>query len=348
MDKERFRSGFNKSRNFLLIGGSVAFLLVVAIIYLVTGRYVTTDDSYIQAARTEISSNVSGRVVAVYVKDNQAVHKDDLLFKIDDRDFQNAVKNAQAKLANAKLQIESLKATYKQRQADRRASQAVLTYMQKEFKRQEILAKQGISSIAQLDQARESYLTAQQNVNSEAHDLNAIQASLDNDPDINVIDHPIVQQAQAELDQALLNLSYTSVLAPANGIVSKVELLQVGDYLRAADAAFALISTTDIWVEANFKETELTHIRPGQSVSFTVDTYPDRKYRGKVASISPGTGASFSLIPPENATGNWVKVVQRLPVRISVERIDPKDRLRMGMSVEVEVDTQQTRLSRGL
>lgn len=348
MDKERIREDLTKHRSFLLIGGLIIIILITAIIYLATGRYVTTDDAYIQAARTEISANVSGRIVEIYVQDNQPVRKDDLLFKIDDRDFVNAVNNAKAKLANTKLQVQSLKATYRQRQSERLSADAVLSYMQKEFKRQKTLAEQGISSVSQLDQAREGFISAQQNVNSATHDIQGILASLADNPDIAVDDHPLVQQAQAELDQALLNLSYTVVLAPSDGIVSKVSLLQVGDYLRAADAAFALISTTDIWVEANYKETELTHIRPGQNATFTVDTYPDRKYSGKVVSICPATGASFSLLPPENATGNWVKVVQRLPVRISIEHPDPKDRLRMGMSVEVDVDTRHTRLGRDL
>ncbi len=348
MDKELVRDSLQKHRNLLLIGGLFLIILVTAILYLSSGRYVSTDDAYIQAARTEISANVSGRIVQIFVKDNQPVHKYDLLFKIDERDFVVAVNNAKAKLANAKLQIDSLKATFRQRQAERRSAEALLVYMQKEFKRQTILSGQGITSIAQLDQAREEYISAQQRVSSSTHDLEGILASLDGNADIQVQDHPIVQQAQAELDKANLNLLYTTVMAPSDGIVSKVELLQVGDYLRAADPAFALISTTDIWVEANYKETELTYIRPVQKASFTVDTYPDRTFTGKVVSISPGTGASFSLLPPENATGNWVKVVQRLPIRICIDKIDPKDNLRMGMSIEIDVDTQHTRLGRDL
>lgn len=339
-------SWLQAKRNLLLIGGPVVFLLLTAIIYLFTGRYVSTDDSYVQIARTEISSNVSGRVVEILVQDNQQVQQGAVLFKIDERDFMVVVNNARAKYANAQLQIEALKASYRQRLAEKRVTKNLLDYTRIEFKRQRALVTQGISAQAQLDQAREEFISAQQRLAASEQELSAALASLDNNPDIATVDHPLVQQAQAELDQALLNLSYTKILAPTDGIVSKVEQLQVGDYLKAAEPAFALVSNTDIWVEANFKETDLTYVRPGQTVTITVDLYPGTVFHGRVISLSPGTGASFSLLPPENATGNWVKVVQRLPVRISIEDLDPNLPLRLGLSANVNVDTHYTRLDR--
>lgn len=346
MDAERIKNGLHKSRNFLLIGGPLLFLLICAFIYFFTGRYVSTDDAYIQAARTEINSKVSGQVVEILVRDNQEVHEGQVLFKIDDRDFVTAVEAAKAKVANAKLQVESMKANYLQGQAEKRAALAVLDYMQREYKRQQMLRAQGISSQTVLEQAREEFISAQQRLHSADQELNSLRATLADNPDIEVQNHPIVQAAQAELDQALLNLSYTIISAPKPGIVTKVELLQVGDYIKYGEPAFALVSKTDIWVEANYKETELTYIRPGQNVSFTVDTYPRYNFKGKVVSICPGTGESFSLLPPENATGNWVKVVQRVPVRISIDNHFPHQPLRMGMSVETEVDTLHNRLTR--
>lgn len=345
MDNESSKREFlNKHRKLLLVGGPLLFLIVAATIYLLTGRYVSTDDAYVQDARTEISSNVPGRVIEIAVRDNQMVSKDDILFKLDDRDFVNAVESARARLANAKLQITSLKATYRQREADMLATNATLAYLSKEFKRQQELAVSGISSIAQLDQARQSFISYEQQLNASKQDLDSVSASLDGNPDITPEEHPLVQQAQAEFDQAMLNLSYTVIQAPIDGTVAKVEQLQVGDYIKAAAPVFGLVSNADVWVEANFKETELTYMQPGQDATITVDIYPGRKFHGKVVSLSPGTGSSFSLLPPENATGNWVKVVQRLAVRISIEDRDPKKVLAMGLSAIVTVDTKHSRL----
>jgi membrane fusion protein (multidrug efflux system) len=167
-------------------------------------------------------------------------------------------------------------------------------------------------------------------------------AQLGGNPDIAIDDHPMVQRAKAALGIAEVDLADTVVKAPEDGIVTKVEQLQVGDYITAATPVFSMMSN-QVWVEANFKETELTHMRPGQTATVEVDTYPGVDFRGKVGSLSPGTGLTFSLLPPENATGNWVKVVQRLPVRLALESTDPDHPLRAGMSVTVEVDTKYRR-----
>ncbi len=148
-----------------------------------------------------------------------------------------------------------------------------------------------------------------------------------------------MQQAQALLDRAKLNLSYTVIRAPSAGIVTRVEQLQVGNYISASTPVFALVSTTDVWVEANFKEDQLTHMRAGQPATVSVDSYPGKRFEGRIASVSPGTGSQFSVLPPENATGNWVKIVQRLPVRIELERLDPRYPLHAGLSADVSVDT---------
>ena len=321
---------FKRHRRLLLIGGPILFVLVAGYVYLTGGRYISTDDAYIQSARTEISANIAGRVVELRVHDNQEVSAGDVLFKLDDRDLVIAVEEAKAKLAVARLQVSALKATYQQRQAGLQEAKDTLAYQQQEFERQKTLAAQGISSQAQLELARHAVASASQQVNAVIQERENIRASLGDNPDLDVDEHPSVRLAQAALDRAELNLSYTVIKAPADGIVTKVEQLQAGTYIKAATPVFSLVSKKDIWVEANFKETDLTYMRTGQEATIEVDAFPERTFHGKVASASPGTGSSFSLLPPENATGNWVKVVQRLPVRVSLVDADPELRLHAG------------------
>ncbi len=339
MNDESLKAGWlERHRRSLLIGGPVLVLLAAGLLYLNSLRYVSTDNAYVSAARTEISANVAGRVIEIDVKDNQVVHPGDVLFKLDERDFAIAVADARAQLANAKLHIAALRATYLQHQADVEASREALAYAEHELERQKRLASQGISSQAQLDQAQHAWAQAQQKVRAVQQEQENVLAALDHHPDQDIADHPSVRQAQAALDRAALNLSYTIVKAPQEGAVSKVEQLQVGDYINAATPVFALVSSQNAWVEANFKETELARMQPGQRSTIEIDAYPGKTFHGHVQSLSPGTGASFSLLPPENATGNWVKVVQRLPVRVSVDDPDPRLPLRAGLSATVEVD----------
>lgn len=335
-----------RHRRLLLIGGPVLLAAIAALLYLTGGRYVSTDDAYVQAARVDVSASISARVVAVDVRDNQFVHQGDVLFRLDDRDLRIAVEDAQAKLASAKLQVAALKATYLQRQADARAADDALAYARRELGRQTVLARRGISSQAQLDQARNALSTAEQQRNAMGQARANVLATLGGDAHVAVEEHPTVKQAQAALDRAELNLSYAMVRAPMDGIVSKVEQLQVGDYIKQATPLFALTSNRDIWIEANFKETDVTHMRAGQEATIAIDTYPGHTFHGRVDSFSAGTGSSFSLLPPENASGNWVKVVQRLPVRIHIDDPDPKRPLHAGLSADVEVDTHYRRLGR--
>jgi membrane fusion protein (multidrug efflux system) len=341
------KSGFlTRHRKVLLLGGPLLVILAVAYFYFTGGRFVSTDDAYIQSARTDISSNIPGRVVSVDVKDNQIVHKGDVLFKLDDSDYKIAVEDAKAKLDSAKLQIIALKATYQQRIASVQEAKDTAAYEQHELERQQKLTKQGISSQADLDKAQHALDAAQKQVDADTQQQQNVLADLGNNPDIDVTAHPAVQQAQAALDRATLNLSYTIVTAAVDGIVTKVDQLQVGSYIKGATPVFALVSDSDIWIEANFKETDLTHMQVGQEAIIEIDTYPGKKFHGKVQSLSPGTGSSFSLLPPENASGNWVKVVQRLPVRLSIENTDKQIQLQGGLSVTATVDTLKTRLQR--
>jgi membrane fusion protein (multidrug efflux system) len=307
--------------------------------YLTSGRYVSTDDAYVQSDMVMISADVGGRVTDVAVHDNQKVSRGELLFKLDERPYRIAVERAKAQLAGARLQVEGLRATYRQKLSDLKAVQDTMAYQQREFDRQQQLAASHVVSQAALDQARNALDNARQQVSSTQQQIANVLASLGGDPNIETDQHPLVQQMQAQLDQAQLDLSHTAILAPTDGMVTKVDKLPVGNYLNAATPAFALIATDRVWIEANYKETDLTHMRDGQEATVSVDAYPDDKFRARVGSISPGTGSEFSVLPPQNATGNWVKVVQRLPVRVTIENPDREKPLRAGMSVTVDVDT---------
>jgi membrane fusion protein (multidrug efflux system) len=326
-----------------MLAGPILVLLAGGYWYLTTGRYVSTDNAYVQAARVAISTDISGRVAEIDVKDNEHVNGGQVLFRLDPRPFRIAVDEAKAQLATVRFQIHALKATFHQKRADVRAAEATSDYQEREFERQKRLLASGTASQQQFDQAKQAYENGRQLLASKQQDVAVALANIGGDPDLPLEQHPMVQHAQAALDRAELNLSYTEIRAPENGIVTKVEQLQVGDYVTASTPLFSLMSTERLWVEANFKETELTHMRPGQQATVEVDTYPDAVFSAKVESLSPGTGLTFSLLPAENATGNWVKVVQRLPVRLSLDRLDQDAPLRAGLSATVEVDTRYRR-----
>ena len=315
-----------------VIGGSAYF-------YFTGGRYQSTDDAYAQDATVSISSNVAGRVCEVKVRDNEYVGRGATLFKLDDAPFRIAVSDAAARLADTRLQIESLKSTYRQRQVELRAARDSQAYAQQQYDRQTRLLTSGIASQAQFDQAAHALEAARQQVANVQQQIGVALANLGGDPNIMPERHPLVAQAQAVLDRAQLNLSYTVISAPTDGVVAKVEQLQVGDTIAASAPVFALVSTRDVWIEANFKEVQLARMRPGQAATVKIDRYPDREFSAKVTSVSPSTGSQFSLLPPENATGNWVKVVQRVPVRLQLTRVDAAFLLQAGLSADVTVDT---------
>jgi len=328
-----------KLRKPIMIGGVVLIVGIAAWFYLAGGRYESTDDAYVNAARVSISTNVPGRVVELRVHDNQRVRKGDLLFKIDPRPFQIKVDESRAKLNNSRLQVDALKATYRQKQSELRSAEDTLAYEKRESDRQTRLLSSGISSQAQVDRAVHARDAAAQAVAAAQQEIASTVANLGGDASIDPDKHPSVQQAKAELDRAELDLSYTTIFAPDDGVVTQVEKLQVGDYVNAASPVFALVATHDLWVEANFKEVQLAKMREGQEASVKIDTYGDRTFKGHVVSISPGTGAQFSVLPAQNATGNWVKVVQRLAVRVEIDDADRDHPLFAGLSATVKVDT---------
>ncbi len=306
--------------------------------YLTSGRYQSTDDAYLRAAQVQISADVSGRVSALEVHDNERVHRGQMLFRLDDRAFRIAVQAAQARLAGARLTVESLQADYRGSVAALHSAESELAYAGREFRRQSRLLKIGVASQSQVDRARLALQQAQEAVTAARQRIIGVLARLGGNPGLPVDAHPQVEQALAALDRARLNLSYTTVRAPADGIVTGVEHLQVGGYLSEATPAFVLVSTRDVWVEADYKENQLADIRPGERATVNIDAYPGRTFHAVVTSITPGTGSQFSVLPPQNATGNWVKVVQRLGVRLQLQSTLPA--VRSGLSASVTIDTR--------
>ena len=335
LPRRRFR---DRLRLPLMVGVPVIAIAVALYWYFSGGEYQSTDDAYVRAAQVSISSNVSGTVVDIDVRDNQQVHRGQALFRIDPRSYQIAVDQTRAKLAGVRQQIEALKATYYQRLSDRRAAESALDYQEHEYQRQLALVPSGIASQALVERDLLSRNEARERVTAATQQIDAVLANLGGDPNLPVERNPAVEEAQSELDRALLNLSYTVISAPLDGVVTRVEQLQVGSYVNASAPVFSIISSRDVWVEANFKEVQLAHMRPGQSAVVRIDAFAGKEFKARVQSVSPGTGSEFSLLPPENATGNWVKVVQRLPVRLEFE--DQFPAARTGLSASVTVDTQ--------
>lgn len=326
-------------RQPLMLGVPLILAAIGLYVYVTGGRFVSTDDAYVKTARVAISTDAPGRVVAVEVTENQAVKAGQVLFRLDPKPYEIALSEAEAKLETARLQVAALKANYARRESELRAARDTLAFQTRESERQRRLLAEGIASQSQYDAAAHAADQARQAVDTADHQLSAARADLGGDPGRPDDQHPMVVQARAQWERARLNLSYMEIRAPQDGTVTKVDQIQVGDYVQASSPVFALVSAQRPWIEANFKETDLTHMRPGQTASVKVDTYPGRVFKARVAAVSPGTGSSFSLLPPENATGNWVKVVQRVPVRLDFDEDVSGLALSAGLSAGVEVDT---------
>ncbi|MCP3443059.1 HlyD family secretion protein [Bradyrhizobium sp. CCGUVB14] len=308
-------------------------------LYLAQERYVSTDDAFVRAAKVTINARVSGQAIEIAVHDNERVHQGQVLFRIDPEPYQIAVDQAEARLGSARLQIESLKATYRQQQAELQSSKDSAAFDEREFDRKKMLVASDFTPRAVYERAETDMKVARHRTASIEQQIANTIVALSGDPDIDVDRHPTVRAAKAQLDRARLDLSYATVTAPDDGIVTKVDDLQIGGFVNAGAPTFSLLSSRHVWVEANFRETGLTHMHPGQEATIDVDAYPDRKFKAHVDSMSPGTGSDFSVLPPENATGNWVKVVQRLPVRLELDDLDPTRPLFSGISVTARVDT---------
>jgi len=330
-------------RRVLLALGPVVVLAGGLFAYTAGGRYVSTDNAYVHAGKLTVATDVSGIVADVAVKESQKVEKGQVLFTLDQEPFKIALAGAEANLGTVRNQLVTLQATYRQKQAQVAQARTDVAFYETGFQRQQDLLKRGVSAQATFDQARRDLDAARERVTMAQNDAEATLATLGGKADAPVEQNPNYLAAQAQVDKARRDLNRTTVTAPIPGIVTNVDALQVGEYLPAAQPAFSLVSSADVWIEANPKESDLAYLKAGAPAVVTIDAYPGREWQATVTSLSPATGTEFSVLPAQNATGNWVKVVQRVPIRLAVQMPADAPALRTGMSANVEIDTGHRR-----
>lgn len=325
----------------LMFGLPLVLAVAGGYFWLTGGRYENTDNAYVRQTIVSLSADVAGRIVAVDVSENQRVMEGQVLFRIDPEPYRIALAQAEAALANARISVDQLRVSYRISLAKLETARNTLDIKRRARERILRLTDKGISTEAANDSSRLELEQAQSSADLAEQALASAAAALGGDPEIATNAHPAVMAAQAAVDVARRNLEKTSVRAPGAGIISEVSSLNPGQMVSAGGTVASLVETDQSWLEANFKETQLENMQQGQTVDIKIDTYPGTKLHGKVASIGAATGAEFSLIPAQNATGNWVKVVQRIPVRIELDGFDGLE-LRSGMSASVTVDTGHT------
>jgi len=318
-------------------------LVVGGYYYVVGGQVMSTDNAYVQAQSLGVSTDVSGTVLEINVHENEAVKKGQELFRLRPASFETALAGAQAQLGTVRNQVLTLQASYQQSLAQIEQAEADIPYYESAFQRQQDLLKTSTASKATFDSAQHDLIAARQKVTVAKAQAQAMLAQLGGDANQPVEQNPFYLQAQSAVDDAQRNLNDSVVKAPFDGIVTNVDALQVGKYLPASQPAFSLVSSSDVWIAAEPKETELTYVRPGQKATISIDGYPGQVWHGTVASISPASSSSFSLLPAQNTSGNWVKVVQRIPMRVTIDDPDGKPPLRGGMSAVVDIDTGHAR-----
>jgi membrane fusion protein, multidrug efflux system len=319
-------------------------LIVTGYWYVTGGKVMSTDDAYVEADSVGISTDVPGIVNEINVTNNQHVERGQILYRLDPQQFQIALDNAKASLAQTALTIDAMKQDYQRMLSDAAAQQGQVALDQATYDRNAQLLPSGSTSKATYDQARYTLETDKNKLQSLRQQAAVQLARLAGDPNIPVTQHPQYLQAKAQVDEAQRQIDHTVVKAPFAGIVTNVPAIAPGKYLAASMTAFYLVDRDHVWVDATPKETELTYVRPGQTVTITVDTYPDAEWYGTVESVSPAAAQQFSLLPAQNTSGNWVKVVQRVPIRVRVDMTDNNlPPLRAGLSVEVDVDTGHAR-----
>jgi len=338
-------------RRVLMVWGVGIFLAIAAIVYLNGGRYVTSDDSYVHANKLMVSTDVSGLVKTVNVREGQQVAAGDILFTLDAKPFEIALENAQANLAATVQDAESTRAMYRAATGQIAAQAAQLNVNKQTYARYQALARQNAIAAMQVDTQHAAVLSAQATLASLQQTAATQLAKLGGNPNQPAERTPDYLKAKAAVDEAQRQLDHTVVRAPFAGTVGEVDSLQPGTLVISAMSAFTTTSAVGLignntWISSDMKETDLTHIHPGAPVEMSVDTYPGCKWKGHVETVAAGSDSSFSALPAENASGNWVKVVQRIPVRVAIDHSECGRPLRAGMSTVITVDTGKRRITR--
>jgi membrane fusion protein (multidrug efflux system) len=332
-----------KLRSILLIGVPALAIVIGLGIYLSGGRYISTDNAYIGAQKVLITPDISGKVGRVTVREGQHVNAGDELFTIDPEPFRIAATQAEAKLASVRTDFANLKTNLESLTKLSDLAQKNVELKQKDVERKTSLLASRSGSQFDVDTSAAAVVTAQLQAQYAEQQKNNTLNQLLGNPNLPIEQYPPFLQAQAALDQAKRDLDHTVLRAPIAGTATQVDNIQLGRFIAAGTPVLSVIDDSAPWVDANPKETDITNLKIGQKAEVSVDTFPDHTFRGTVIAVSPGTGAQFSILPPQNATGNWVKVVQRVPVRIQLDKDDANRGLRSGMSVTVDIDTGRSR-----
>lgn len=328
----------------LLLLGVVPLIAIAGAGYwwLSGGRYVVTENAYVKAHIVQIAPEVAGTVRRVPVLDHATVSTGDTLLTLETRPFRLALDSAEAELDAARAHVESLRGAWREVVSELADAESRAAYAQRQWQRQEELALKGILSASKRDEAQNDMRAAADRVTSVREKLRRVLTALNGNPELPADEHPLVREKTAARERAALDLARTTVRAPVDGVVVNLRV-QRGEQVKASTPLFAVVALSRPWIEANFKETELTHVRVGQRARIVLDTYPDSTWEAVVESVSPATGAEFSILPPQNASGNWVKVVQRLPVKLRVLPHQGEPPLRAGMTATVSIDTGRQR-----
>ncbi|MFL0412536.1 HlyD family secretion protein [Sphingomonas sp. 179-I 2A4 NHS] len=323
-------------RMLLLFGVPLLIAALGAYFYLTSGRFISTDNAYVRQDVISVSPDVSGRIVAVNVRENQRVKAGDVLFRIDPEPYRIALAQADADLAAARVQVATMATDTGSAAADIESARAELTLAQATYERQDALMKRGFTTRASLDAAVQDVAAARAKIATAQAAAARARQQIGSGGGSGMPAQ--IQVAMAKREQAAMNLERTTVRAPKDGVVSQTSRLQVGNITPSGVPALSLVVSDAAWVEANFKETDLDHMRVGQPAELSFDAYPGLKVTGHVQSIGAGTGSEFSVLPAQNANGNWVKVTQRVPVRIAIDGKPPRAMI-AGLSTDVKIDT---------
>jgi membrane fusion protein (multidrug efflux system) len=329
-------------RVLLLLGVPALVAAAALFVWQRGGRYISTENAYVKADIVQVAPDVAGRVVAVLYRDHARVKAGDVLVRVDPEPYRLALAKTNADLDTARQLVETSRATYRETLAELGELESRADFLHRQYVRQQDLHARGVAPVAKLEETLSDAQVARERIKVVRQRLARLLTTLNGDPNLPVDNHPSVREAKADRDRAALDLERTEIRAPVGGTLVNNKL-QPGEQVKLATPIFSLVSERRPWVEANLKETTLTHVQVGQKVEVVLDLYPDFPWVGEVESISPASGAEFAILPPQNASGNWVKVVQRMPVKIRLLPREGEPALRAGATATIAIDTRRER-----